>query len=122
MKNQRRYIMSLLEAILTKDICKRYKIHYKTTLRQIANATLDKFCQELSFASLKKDYQIKSIHTAKNYVSYLEEAYLLRILPRFSYKKHRPTDQPKCYDFDTAFVDDHEDALLTENFGWLLQK
>ena len=25
MKNQRRYIMSLLEAILTKDICKRYK-------------------------------------------------------------------------------------------------
>lgn len=121
MKNQRRYIMSLLEAILTKDICKRYKIRYKTTLRQIANATLDKFCQELSFASLKKDYQIKSIHTVKNYVSYLEEAYLLRILPRFAYKSLDRQTSRKCYAIDTAFVDDHEDALLTENLGWRLE-
>ena len=121
MKSQRRYIMSLLEAILTKDICKRYKIRYKATLRQIANATLDKFCQEISFASLKKDYQIKSIHTVKNYVSYLEEAYLLRILPRFSYKSIDRQTSRKCYAIDTAFVDDHEDALLTENLGWRLE-
>lgn len=47
MNNQSKYVRSLLDAIINKDICNRYKIRYKKTLQQITNGLLDRFCQEL---------------------------------------------------------------------------
>lgn len=71
MKDQGRYVRSLLDAIINKDICKRYKIRYKKTLQQIANGLLDRFCQEVNYQDIQEAYHLKSVHTAKNYVSSL---------------------------------------------------
>ena len=71
MKNQGQYVHSLIDAIINKDICKRYKIRYKKTLQQIANGLLDHFCQEINYQDIHDTYYLKSIHTAKNYVSYI---------------------------------------------------
>ena len=121
LKNQTRYVRSLLDAILNKDICRRYKIRYKQTLQQIANGLLDRFCQEVSYDTVQKDYQLRSIHTAKNYVSYIEKAYLVRLVPRYSFKSIERQTFRKVYAVDTAFVTTHTDALQTDNWGWRLE-
>ena len=121
MKNQARYVYSLLDAILNKDICRRYKIRYKKTLQQIANGLLDYFCQEISFKNIQEKYFLKSIHTAKDYVSYIERAYLIRIVPRYSFKSIERQTNRKVYAIDTAFVTTHQDALQTDNWGWRLE-
>lgn len=121
MKSQGKYISSLLAAIISKDICRRYKVRYKKTLQQLANGMLDRFCQEISYSKIQTDYQISSIHTAKNYVSYLENAYLLQLIPRYSFKSIERQNNRKAYAIDNAFIATHDDALQTESLGWRLE-
>lgn len=121
MKNQTKYVFSLLDAIINKDICRRYNIRFKKTLQQVANGLLDRFCQEVSYDAIQRDYQIKAIHTAKNYVSYIEKAYLVRLVPRYSFKSIERQSYRKVYAIDTAFVTNHNDALQTDNWGWRLE-
>ena len=121
MKNQGQYVHSLLDAIINKDICKRYKIRYKKTLQQIANGLLDHFCQEINYQDIHDTYYLKSIHTAKNYVSYIEKAYLVRLVPRYSFKSIERQSHRKVYAIDTAFVTNHDDVLQTDSWGWRLE-
>jgi len=121
MKSQGKYMRSLLDAIINKDICKRYKIRYKKTLQQIANGLLDRFCQEVNYQDVQETYRLKSIHTAKNYVSYVEKAYLVRLVPRYSFKSIERQNHRKVYASDTAFVTDHADVLQTDSWGWRLE-
>lgn len=118
---QDKYINSLYAAIISKDICQRYKVRYKKTLQQIANTLLDQFCQEVSYNSLQANYQLSSLHTAKNYVSYLENAYLIRLVPKFSFKSLERQTSRKVYAIDNAFITNHDDAVLTDSFGWRLE-
>lgn len=121
LSRQDKYITSLLTAIITKDICHRYKVRYKKTLQELANGVLDHFCQEISYSHLQDTYQLNSIHTSKNYVFYLENAYLLRLVPRFSFKSIERQTMRKAYCIDNAFITNHDDALQTENLGWRLE-
>lgn len=121
MARRDKYIDSLLSAVIRKDICQRYKVRYKETLQQIANAVIDHFCQELSYGKLQEDYKLKTIHTAKNYVSYLENAYLIRIVPKYSFKSIERQTMRKAYSIDNAFVSNRADALQTESLGWRLE-
>lgn len=121
MRNQSRYVRSLFDAIINKDICRRYRIQFKNTLAQIANGLLDHFCQEVNYGDIQKEYQLRSIHTAKNYVSYIEKAYLVSIVPRFSFKSIERQAYRKVYAIDAAFVTTHQNAVQTENLGWRLE-
>ena len=121
MRSQGKYVRSLLDAVINKDICRRYKIRYKKTLQQIANGLLDRFCQEVNYQDVQEAYRLKSIHTAKNYVSYVEKAYLVRLVPRYSFKSIERQNRRKVYAIDTAFVTDHVDVLQTDNWGWRLE-
>lgn len=121
MLRQDKYISSLYAAVISKDICQRYKVRYKKTLQQMANALLDHFCQEVSFKRLQTDYQLSSVHTVMNYVSYLESACLLRLVPKYSFKSIERQTQRKAYAIDNAFVNDHDDALQTDSLGWRLE-
>lgn len=121
MHRQDKYISSLLMAILSKDVCRRYKVRYQKTLQQIANGILDKFCQEVSYGKIQDDYQLSTIHTAKNYVSYLENAYFIRLIPRYSFKSIERQNKRKAYAIDNAFINTHDEALQTDNLGWRLE-
>lgn len=117
----RPYISALLKTIINKDICKRYKVRYQSTLQQLANVTLDHFCQELDFASVSKDLSIKSVHTTKNYIGYFENAYLIRLLHKYSYKSRERQSALKCYAIDPSFVTSHDSVLQPDNIGWRLE-
>ena len=121
LKNQSKYVRALLDAIINKDICKRYKIRYKKTLQQIANGLLDRFCQEINYQDIQETYRLNSIHTTKNYVNYIEKSYLMRLIPRYSFKSIERQNYRKVYAIDTAFVSDHSDVLQPDNLGWRLE-
>ena len=119
--SKRDYLFSLREAIVKKDICQRYKIRYKQTLSDLANRLLDWFCQEKSYNDIAKEMSINSVHTIKNYITYLQNAYLLCLLPKFSLKSSERNLARKMYAVDNAFISQHENALLTESFGLRLE-
>ena len=119
--NNRKYTLSLLNAIINKDICQRYKVRHKQTLSDIANGLLDLFCQEVSYAQIAKTYQLNSIHTAKNYFSYLVNAYLLCSLPKYTFKSRERQQMRKTYAIDPAFITNHEVVLQPDNYGWRLE-
>ena len=121
LKNPNKYVRSLLDTIIMKDICRRYSVHYRKTLSQLANSLLDRFCQEFSYCDIQKEFDFKSAHTAKNYVTYLSHAYLMRIVPKFSFKSIEKQNGQKSYPVDLAFVSNHEDVLQSPNMGWRLE-
>ncbi len=121
LRNPLTYTLSLLNAILKKDICKRYSVRHQQTLSDLANGVLDNFCQEISYKQLSEQYQLGSVHTAKQYLHYLEEAYLVRTLPLYSFKNRDRQTQRKYYAIDPAFITNHEDMLQRSNLGWRLE-
>lgn len=115
------YVMSLLNAIITKDIKNRHKIRYIETLQGIAGSLLDKYCQEISFNDIAREFSLNSVHTAEKYVSYLEEAFLIRIIHKYSFKSSERVSGRKAYTVDLAFATNRKDTLTTANIGWRLE-
>ena len=115
------YTKALLETIIKKDICKRYKVRYPASLRQVADTVIDNFCQEINFGSIQKTYAIRSVQTVKNYVSCLNNAYLARIIHKFSFKSVERQTNMKEYIIDNAFLSNRDNVLQPENLGWRLE-
>lgn len=115
------YTKELLETIIKKDICKRYKVRYPASLRQVADTVIDNFCQEINFEEIREKYAIRSVQTVKNYVSYLNTAYLARVLHKYSFKSVERQTNLKEYIIDNAFLSNRENALQPENLGWRLE-
>ena len=106
------YIDNLLKAIITKDIFYRYNILHTKTFSDVANYLINNFSREISYNRIKNIFGIGSEHTIKNYVGYLEEAYLILTLPKFSYKNQETLRYRKTYVIDTAFT-----SIITVNFS-----
>ncbi|MCX6250342.1 MAG: ATP-binding protein [Bacteroidetes bacterium] len=95
------YLMALFDSIILKDIVKRYHVRFSNALTDLAQILITNITGEFSCTSIQKLAGFNSIHTVVKYLSYLEEAFLLFSIPRFSYKI---TEQKKankkiyCYD------------------------
>jgi hypothetical protein len=115
------YVQSLVKTIIEKDIARRYKIRYVATLSGIANQVLDEFTNEQSYASIQSKHNLHSVHTAKKYMEYLQNAYLINGIPRFSLKSQERRTVHKYYAIDTAMVAKRDEALITESLGLRLE-
>ena len=115
------YTKSLLNTIIQKDICRRYKVRYPASMRQVADTVIDNFCQEINFENIRHTYDIQSVQTVKNYVSYLNNAYLTRILHKYSFKSMVRQTNLKEYVIDNAFLTNRDNTLQPENLGWRLE-
>ncbi len=114
------YAADLFNSIVTRDILFRYNIKHKQTFKDIAMFLVNNFSREISYNRIKKIFNLGSEHTAKNYVSYLEEAYLIITLPKFSYKKPESLKCRKSYLIDTAFATAFSDNF-SQNIGFLYE-
>lgn len=121
LKNQRGYVTSLMEAIIRKDIAKRFKIRYVDAFRKMANYLVDNFCQNVVYTTLAELFGFGSDHTAENYYSYLKQAFLLQGLNKFSFKSAERMRGEKAYIVDVAFQSDREGTLTTENLGYRME-
>lgn len=51
--------------------------------------------QKLNYHKIRKIFEIKSVHTVKNYLNYIEDAYLLFQVYPFSFKLKEQIKQPR---------------------------
>ncbi len=99
------YLQELYRKIIERDIVERYEISYKKTFREIARTLISNPGRRVSYNKLKNQFQLGSEHTIKNYLSYLEEAYLLFFLSRFSFKPVEvEKSEKKVYAIDTGMA------------------
>ena len=119
-ENRQTYVANLFDAIVTRDIIFRYNIRHVRTLREIALWLTGNFATEVSYNRIKNIFGLGSENTAKNYVLYLEEAWLFVSLSKFSFKKQESLRNRKLYLADTSFADLAGESA-SQNTGRLLE-
>ena len=120
LRNKRSYVQSLMEAILRKDIQKRFKIWNIESLRKLAHHLINNACQEINYDDLSDLLGIAD-KTAKKYTDYLSQAFLIQLLTRHSYKSQVRIRNQKAYIVDTGLQGNRDNALAPENLGWRLE-
>lgn len=120
LRNKRAYVQSLIEAILRKDIQKRFKIRNIEALRKLAHHLINNACQEVNYDELSEMCGITD-KTAKKYVDYLCQAFLIQLLTRHSFRSKERIRNQKAYIVDTGLQGNRENALAPENLGWRLE-
>lgn len=115
------YVSYLVENILVRDIEQRYKIAYKAAFKQLSYHLLNVSPTIVVSTDLANMFHFKSEHTAKNYVNYLKQAYILIGIPKYSQKSKQRTVQEKVYAVDVAMMDQRENAFAGENLGHRLE-
>jgi hypothetical protein len=104
-ENPRIYLRELYKKIVERDIINRYEISYKKTFRKLAMSIISNPARDISYNRLKNQFGLGSDHTIKNYLSYLEEAYIIFLISKFS---RRPVEieksSKKVYVIDTGMI------------------
>ena len=120
LRNKRAYVQSLIEAILRKDIQKRFKIRNIESLRKLAHHLINNACQEVVYDELSEMLGIGD-KTVKKYVDYLSQAFLIQLLTRHSFKSTVRIRNQKAYIVDSGLQGNRDNALAPENMGWRLE-
>lgn len=118
--NAQDYVMGLLEAIIKRDITKRFNVRFPEVLQRLANYLIDNFAQEYNAKTLANQFGV-SDHTIDTYCQYLQEAFLLLSVHRFSFKSLERLHNEKLYVIDTAFVTNRDNTFSPQNLGWRLE-
>ena len=111
-ENPRRYSTALFYSIINRDILLRHNIKHQRIFTDIALFLINNYSREISFNRLKNIFGLGSEHTAKNYVHYLEDAYLIFTLSKFSFKKQESLRYKKNYVVDVSLMN-----ALSEDFS-----
>lgn len=90
----KRYLLSLYSTILTKDIILKHKIRNIKTMKELSNYLISNFSCQVTFNKLKNIFNLKSVHTAQDYLHFLEECYLVFLIERFSFKAKEKVTVP----------------------------
>ncbi len=114
-------IEKIYQDIINKDCLNRYDIKNNKTFKELSNYLISNFSCEFTYSKLSKIFNIKDVHTVKNYVDYLKEAFLIVVLDRFSPKLKQQVIAPK-----KVYVIDHGicnflSFKMSKNLGRLLE-
>ena len=119
-RNKRGYVQSLMEAIVSKDIQRRFNIRNVDALRKIANHLINNVCQEVKYDDLAKILNLTDM-TTKKYVDYLRQAFLIQLLGKHSFKSKERIRNSKAYIVDPGLQNNRDNAFAAENIGWRLE-
>lgn len=120
LRNKRTYVQSLIEAILRKDIQKRFKIRNIEALRKLAHHLINNACQEINYDEMSELLGIAD-KTAKKYIDYLSQAFLIQQLARHTFKSKERIRNQKAYIVDAGLQGNRDNVLAPENLGWRLE-
>ncbi len=120
-RNERDYIDELVRNILQRDIEQRFKVKHVTSFEEMSQHLLNIAPAIVVDKKLKEAFGVGSQHTAKNYVGYLKQAYLLVGLHKYSPKSQQRLTADKIYPIDVSLMNRRSDAFSGENFGWRLE-
>lgn len=101
--NNSAVLNELLNDVIMRDIVNRFSIRNSSLLKKMAIYLISNVGKEFSFNSLKKMFQIKSVQTVVDYISYFEDSYILFTIPKFSYSyKQQQVAAKKIYSIDNG--------------------
>ncbi|MEE9152314.1 MAG: ATP-binding protein [Thermoplasmata archaeon] len=111
----------IYEDIITKDIVLRYRIRKREELRKLARYLITNFSKEIGYSKISRILDIKHVSTVSNWISYLEQAFLIIKLERFDFKLKQQFVAPKkVYCIDSGIVNSVGFAL-SENTGRIME-
>ncbi len=117
----RDYLSTLFNSILYKDVVVRHGIRMHAAIEDVAKTLVNACSQRFTFPRLGKAVGGINPRTAQRYVGYLEEAFLLFAVKRFSYKYSLQTTAPrKAYFVDNGFVTTNS-LMFSANRGALYE-
>ena len=103
--NSEEYLGILFDSILFKDVVKRYKVRFSSQIGDLTSFLVNNFSGYYSLRKLKEILSLRSVTTVEKYIEYLEEAYLIFHLERFSYKTGEKIKSPKkVYVVDNGYI------------------
>jgi len=107
LSEQKRYLNDLDQTIVVNDIINRYRIRKSNEFRKLANFILVSNARIYSAKSITdymKSHGIKcSANTVQKWIGYLEEAYIIDQISRYSKKAKRQLEQSrKLYNCDVS--------------------
>lgn len=118
--NPRVYLQDLYDRALTRDIAMRHGIRHIRTFKEIAGYVAANCGSKLTYQNVAQAYQLGSIHTAKNYITYLQDAYLFFGVDSFSFKHKERVRRPrKMYGIDPGLIRAVSGTM--ENRGLMLE-
>ena len=98
-------LKQLYQDILIKDLLVRFGIRETKSFRETALFLLSNISSPISFHKVRDVLGVKSVTTVKNYIDFMEEAYLFFAIPKFDYSvKKQIVNDRKVYAIDTGVV------------------
>lgn len=114
-------LQQLLDDILLRDIAVRYTVRDVKSLRKLAVYLISNIGKPVSATKLKDTFGIKATSTILEYFGYMEDAYLLQFVPKFSYALQVQIRNPKkVYAIDLGLFT-HNSITFSEERGRRLE-
>ena len=119
--NDRDFFGLLYDNILYRDIISKYSLSYERGIKDIFYYLVSNAGKEFSYTTLKTVSNISSITTIKDYISYLENSYLLFTINLYDKSLKRQLINPKkVYFIDTGFANSIS-FKFSEDYGRILE-
>lgn len=98
-------LQNLFKDIVLRDIAIRYSIRNTKMLMELALFLVTNVGKETTYNSLKKTFNVGSANTIMDYLGWMEDAYLLFFLQKFSWSaKSRAVNPRKVYAIDNGLI------------------
>ena len=114
------------EDILYKDVAFRHRLKDINLVKKLSVYALTNIGNKISYGRLTREMSLASVETVRHYFSFLQEAFLLHEVPKFSFKYREQVKTPrKIYAADVgmrnavAFRFSQDIGRLAENFVFL---
>ncbi len=115
------YLKQLVDSVIYKDIVSRHKIRASAELATVFYVLVDNATGKTSFKNVAELCGVKSDLTAKKYISYFEQAYLIQLLTSYSRKpRERMSYQKKVYLIDNGLLNFLQ-RNISQNYGRSLE-
>lgn len=99
------YLSTLFDSVIYKDIVKRFKIRNPSAFENLALYVISHASNSYSYNALAELTKVKSPNTVEKYLAYLEEAFLVFRVNRFSSKiKSQIKSDKKLYCIDNGLI------------------
>lgn len=115
------YLQRLFENILARDILVRKNIKNESVITSLANFILSNVGKIFSYNSISKKLDIKSVRTTIDYCKYLQESYLIELIPNYNKSITKQIINPKkAYAIDSGLIKVNS-LSFSEDLGRVLE-
>jgi len=99
------YLKSLYESIIYKDVLVRNKLTNEKEILELVYYLVTNVAKTFSYNSLAQIIGVSSASTVKSYLEYLQDTYLIFLVPKFDFSvKKQIQNAKKVYFIDNAMV------------------